>query len=140
MSSLTSQFPNLQQSGPVLQVKIDIPQVLKDSKAVKSPPQLPEIQAMIDTGATGTVIKEEVIKSLKLEPVGVVRINTPSSNDVLCNRYSVRLLLPNNVTVNAIVIGAPLKNQHIQGLIGRDILRHGVFIYTGYINQFTLSF
>lgn len=35
---------------------------------------------------------------------------------------------------------APLKGQHIQCLVGRDVLQHGVFIYTGYDNSFTLSF
>lgn len=47
---------------------------------------------------------------------------------------------PNNMVVDGTVIEAPLQGQHIQGLIGRDILAHGVLIYTGYANQFTLSF
>jgi predicted aspartyl protease len=99
-----------------------------------------DIQAMIDTGATGTVLKKEIVDALRMKPVGAVSINTPSSTNALCNQYLVRLLLPNNVTVDAVIIAAPLKDQHIQCLIGRDILQHGVFIYTGYINQFTLSF
>jgi len=33
-----------------------------------------------------------------------------------------------------------LRGQDIQCLIGRDALSHAVFVYTGYINQFTLSF
>ncbi len=48
---------------------------------------------------------------------------------------------PNGVMVhNAVAIEAPLAGQHIQCLIGRDILQHGVLIYVGYMNQFTLSF
>lgn len=140
MPSLTTQIPNLQFAGPLLQVKVDLPQALKDVRAISPEPQPLQVQAMIDTGATGTVIKAKLIEGLKLKPVGVVTINTPSSTGVKCNQYFVKLLLPNNVQIEATVIGAPLKDQHIQCLIGRDILRHGVFIYTGYINQFTLSF
>ncbi len=51
-----------------------------------------------------------------------------------------RLIFPNNVIVEALAIEAPLRGQHIQSLVGRDVLAHGVFVYTGYINQFTLSF
>ena len=39
-----------------------------------------------------------------------------------------------------IAIEAPLGGQHIECLIGRDVLKHGVLTYIGYINQFTLSF
>lgn len=51
-----------------------------------------------------------------------------------------RLLFPNNVLIETTVIAAPLQGQHIQCLIGRDVLRHGVLIYIGYIDSFTLSF
>jgi hypothetical protein len=52
----------------------------------------------------------------------------------------VRFILPNNVIFQALAIEAPLKGQQTQCLIGRDVLAHAVFVYTGYINQFTLSF
>jgi len=55
------------------------------------------------------------------------------------NTY-MRLLFPNNVIVETVVIAAPLQGQNILCLIGRDVLQHGVFIYTGYVNTFTLSF
>jgi hypothetical protein len=81
-----------------------------------------------------------VIRQLGLEPIGVVNISTPSSESIRCYQYSVRLVFPNNVIVEAIAIEAPLKGQQIECLVGRDVLAHGVFVYTGYINQFTLSF
>ena len=38
-------------------------------------------------------------------------------------------------------IEAPLQGQPtIRGLIGRDLLKHGVLVYLGSENQFTLSF
>lgn len=54
--------------------------------------------------------------------------------------YLLRLALPNNVVVETTAIAAPLQDQHIQCLIGRDVLQHGVFIYIGYANTFSLSF
>jgi predicted aspartyl protease len=97
-------------------------------------------QAMIDTGASGTVIQQGLASQIGLSPVGLTTIHTPSSTNVVCYKYIVRLLFPNNVTVEAVVIEAPLQGQHIQCLIGRDVLAHGVLIYIGYGDLFSLSF
>lgn len=95
---------------------------------------------MIDTGATGSVIQRGLAARLGLNPIGVSYINTPSSMNVACHEYLVRLVLPNNVLFETTVIEAPLQGQHIQCLIGRDVLAHGVFVYLGYVNLFSLSF
>ena len=95
---------------------------------------------MIDTGATGSVIQQGLAAQLGLKPIGVTLINTPSSTNVECYEYAVRFVFPNNVVVEGTVIEAPLKGQHIQGLIGRDVLQHAVLVYIGYAGQFTLSF
>jgi len=115
-----------------------VEEVLKKSGDSLPDPVL--VKGMIDTGATGTVIQPEIAKKLRLQPVGVVTISTPSSENVPCYQYIVRLIFPSNVIVEAIAVEAPLKGQHIQCLIGRDVLAHGVLVYTGYINQFSLSF
>lgn len=135
MPSFTIQVPNLVQMGPVVELKIIQPSALK---SVSETPVA--IHAMVDTGATGTVVKQEIVEKLGLNPVGTVTVNTPSSTGVVCYQYPLRLQFPNNVMVETVVIGAPLKEQHIECLVGRDILGHGVFVYTGYINQFTSSF
>jgi len=95
---------------------------------------------MIDTGATGSVIQQGLASRLGLNPVGITQITTPSSANVACHEFLVRLLLPNNVVVDTTVIEAPLQGQPIQCLIGRDVLAHGVLVYVGYVNLFTLSF
>lgn len=96
--------------------------------------------AMIDTGATGTVVRKDIIRQLNMNPIGTTLISTPSSTNIRCYEYLMRLLFPSNVVVETVVIAAPLLGQHIQCLVGRDVLQNGVFIYTGYINAFTLSF
>ncbi len=48
---------------------------------------------------------------------------------------------PNGVMIPLItVMEVPLEGQRIQGLIGRDVLAHGILIYSGYTNTFSLSF
>lgn len=96
--------------------------------------------AMIDTGATGTVLRPDLIQRLGLKPVGATLIHTPSSANVRCLQYLARLVFRGNVVVETVAIEAPLQGQHIQCLVGRDVLRHGVFIYNGYMQDFTLSF
>ena len=142
MSSFTTQVPNLQQTGPIVDIKIAVGSVIEEvlQKNRENIPTPVSTVAMIDTGATSTVIQDSTAKALNLNPVGVALINTPSSTNVQCYEYLIRLLFPNNVVIETVAIAAPLQNQHIQCLIGRDVLRHGVFIYTGYINSFTLSF
>ena len=142
MPSFTAQVPDLRATGPIVEARLAVGTFLESSLRRNDEP-VPEAQlvrAMIDTGATGTVIKDDIPPTLGLQPVGTTSINTPSSTNVECYEYSVRLIFPNNVIVEAVVIAAPLQGQHIQCLIGRDILEHGVLIYIGYTNTFSLSF
>ncbi len=62
------------------------------------------------------------------------------STNVPCYEYLVRIDLPGNVVAETTVLEAPLLGQHIQCLVGRDVLAHGVLIYIGYENLFSLSF
>jgi len=142
MPSFTTQVPNLQGVGPVVEIRLAVGSIIeevlrKDRQNIPTP--VPSL-AMIDTGATGTVVRADIVSQLNLNPVGLTLINTPSSTNVQCYEYLMRILFPNNVIVETVVIAAPLQGQHIQCLIGRDVLRHGVLIYTGYIDTFTLSF
>lgn len=81
--------------------------------------------AMIDTGASGTVLREDLPQQLGLNPIGATAINTPSSTNVICPVYLVRIVFPNDVVVETKAIAAPLQEQPIQCLIGRDVLQQG---------------
>jgi len=142
MPSFTVELPNLLQAGPILEVGIAVPSIVEESlrKAGQSIPMPIKTIAMIDPGATVTVFREDMVQQLNLRPVGTTLINTPSSTNVQCYEYFVRLLFPNNVIVETLGISVSLQGQHITCLVGRDILQHGVFIYTGYHNSFTLCF
>jgi len=141
--SFTSQVPDLRRTGPVCQVRIGVSGPTADllkqqSKPIPTPV---EIMALIDTGASGTAVKPEVIQQLQLTPRGVAQIATPSSSAHPCNVYDVSLTFPHGVIAPLItVMEVPLEGQRIQGLIGRDVLSSGILIYTGYTNTFSLSF
>lgn len=142
MPSFTIEIPNLQGDGPVVELRVAIGSAVENAlRAANTPIPLPVgVPAMIDTGATKSVIRQGIAAQLGLNPVGVTYISTPSSTNVLCPEYLVRLVFPTNVLYEGTVIEAPLQGQHIQCLIGRDILSHAVFVYIGYRNLFSLSF
>ena len=98
--------------------------------------------AMIDTGASGTVVTPGIIQQLGLAPVGVSKMSTPSTTAAVdAAVYNLGLAFPNGVSLPSVTaLEAPLGGQHIQCLIGRDVLQHCVLTYVGYINQYTLSF
>ncbi len=133
---------NLQQLGPLAQVKIFIPEDLQDllEKHEKNIPKPVDAMAMIDTGATSSVIQEGMAKKLGLSPVGQQPISTPTTEKQMCYVYQVRIVFPNNSIASLLAIEAPLQNQHIQCLLGRDLLSRSVFVYTGITNSFSLSF
>jgi hypothetical protein len=143
--SFSSNIANLEAVGPVVEVLI-FPSVAQVQQLQQSHQPIPapvKIQALIDTGASGSCINPAVAESLALSQVGVSNMSTPSTTTpVQCPIVMLDVLfMPNQVKVgNIFATVAPLGGQQIQMLIGRDVLKHGVLIYTGYINQFTLSF
>ena len=142
MPSFTAAVPNLQAAGPVVETRIAVGSAaevaLKGADAAVPPPLA--ALAMIDTGASGSLLRQGLPAQLGLNPVGLAYINTPSSTNVPCYEYLVRLVFPNNVVVETTVLEAPLQGQNIQCLIGRDVLAHGVLVHIGYGNLFSLSF
>jgi hypothetical protein len=142
LPSFTSTVPNLQAVGPIVEIRIAPGASLTASQQASgvAPPAPLAALAMIDTGASGSVIQKGLAGQLGLNPIGLTYINTPSSTNVACYEYAVRLIFPNNVFVEATVLEAPLQGQNIQCLIGRDVLALGVLVYIGYGNLFSLSF
>lgn len=147
MPSFSSQQANLVQAGPITEILVAPPQTLVQALRTRNEPVPAAVRAVaiIDTGATGTVLTPSVIGSLGIQPVGVASMSTPSTTaPVQVRLFNVDLTFivgTSRVVVSGVVaMEAPLGGQHIQCLIGRDVLRHGVLVYIGYLNQFTLSF
>jgi predicted aspartyl protease len=85
-----------------------------------------EVNALWDTGATGSVITPNVAKKLGLSVVSQVFISTPTDRNKAANMYYVDIHLPNKVIVSniSVIEGIP-ANCDI--LIGMDIIGFGDF-------------
>jgi predicted aspartyl protease len=140
--SVTSSVSNLQAVGPLLEVRLAVSHAAEQALiAAGSPVPKPiVIPMLIDTGASHSLIQSGLAQQLGLNPVSTVAIATPSSQNVMCDVYAVRLILPPNIQAELTAVEAPLQGENIQGLIGRDVLSQAVLVYIGYQNQFTLSF
>lgn len=142
MATVTVEGTDLQGVGPVVELRIAVNQsvetTLRGAGAPVPAPLL--VPAMIDTGASCSVIREGLARQLGLQPTGVRVIHTASHSNVRCYEYLVRLLLPANILFEIDVLEIPLKGQHVDCLLGRDILSQGILIYIGTDNRFTLSF
>ena len=139
MLLFTAKASNLIAIGPILDLQV-VPSRAA-SAAMKSagqtPPEPVTVSAMIDTGASNCVIQNGIAQNLNLQPVGSHLINTPTSQNVQCFQYAVGLVFPAtaglnlSITMEMVVTEAPLVGQHIQCLLGRDFLAHGIPVYSG---------
>lgn len=142
MPSFTSASLDLQATGPIVEIQVAMGTPVELALQTSGKPVSRPVQAlaMIDTGASGSVVRQGLPAQLGLSPIGITYISTPSSTNVPCYEYPVRFIFPNYVVVEATALEAPLRGQNIQCLIGRDVLAGGVLIYIGYSNLFSLSF
>ena len=139
MPIFTTQISNLRSVGPILDVQIAPNKALVTAllEAGESVPSPLTVSAMLDTGATSSVVKEGIVQELGLLPVGITGINTPSSHNVLCYQYFIRLVLqiPEQSAVfldyETVFIEAPMPGHNIQVLLGRDFLSMCNLLYDG---------
>ncbi len=134
--------PALRRNGPLLSLRLepalDVQALLR--QAGRLVPSL-TLTALVDTGASGTVIQTALLRQLGLAPTRTVFFSTPSTTEPLESlEYRVRLVLADNLAFETDVAEAPMGGQNVQCLIGRDILQQTVFTYNGPRNQFTLTF
>ena len=139
---LTIPSANLQEEGPTVEVQFLIPRQIeeryrKENKVIPAPVS---IKALIDTGATNCVVRQDIPIALGLQPIDIIGINTPSTKNHRAYRYFIRMVIPSaKITYEGLFTALPLDGQNISSLIGRDLLAFGILIYTGNANQFTLS-
>jgi predicted aspartyl protease len=134
--------PFLQENGPTFDV------VLKPSdptieklKVEKSDIPLVKVRALIDTGASSTAISHKVVHQLKLVPRGTAKVYTSNKISEIRNEYDVSLEFDTDAYLKILrVLEANLDDMSIDCLIGRDVLRYGLFIYNGPEKTVTLSF
>ncbi len=140
--SFSFPLPYLREDGPLCQITLKPSQAtVKTLKLGKRKVPSIRVLALIDTGASSTAISQKVINTLKLVPHGTVKIYTSNKIAEIRNEYDISLAFNRDVHLPMLrVFSAHLRHRRIDCLIGRDVLRHGLFIYNGPENQVTLSF
>jgi hypothetical protein len=93
-----------------------------------TPPTVSKFIGLWDTGATGSAISENVVKTLGLKPFTTGIVNHAGGQAQVLG-YMINVTLPNGVTIKTIpVSGAQLAGADL--LIGMDIIGLGDFAIT----------
>lgn len=133
----------LQVRGPVIQVTVGLAQSVAQELAARGEivPAPVAGWAMIDTGASGTCIDEDLAQQMGLPVIDRQRIATPSHNSAEMNVYPASITItPIQHTINVDrAVGVSLDNQGIIALIGRDFLAHCTLHYNGTTGTFTIA-
>jgi predicted aspartyl protease len=133
---------DLRTFGPRVQVTIGLTDAASQALTASggTVPTPVSAQALIDTGASGSVITKHLAEQLGLQPVGTRLVNTASGVNVQTTAYAVRLSLSPEVYFETTATEAEeIRAQGLDVLIGRDVLSRAVFVYIGYMNQFTIA-
>jgi len=93
--------------------------------------------ALIDTGASVSVVDLSVLRNLNISAIGVASVST-TAGTAQQNLYPARFRLPRAVIDISAVLGADLTPHQIIVLIGRDILSGFLMIYHGPAGRITL--
>lgn len=133
----------LQREGPRIRIVISAPQEeieIGSAFAIQYPEPF-SIFALIDTGASLTVINPELAQSCKLAQTGFTKVSSAGRIDDYPT-YAARIQFI-GTTLRGFevipVVGCRLPQQAISCLIGRDILRRWKFTYDGRSGEFTAN-
>ena len=144
MPCVSYQRPDLAREGPTITVIVrPSTAFLSARKGGEAPQEVRSVRArmLVDTGASGSALDHEVIETLGLQPTGAISIATPSHDHHEVLTYDIDLIIEENKVhiADVPVFATGFKKQGIDGLIGRDVLRHMLLVYNGYAGHFTLA-
>jgi hypothetical protein len=139
----------LEESGPIIPVNIGIPAALEEFCAEKGFPVPAPVAgyALIDTGASGSAVHEQILLDLGVLPIDSIPTHTPHGPGR-------SFVYPAKVSFPALniqgyrfdrLIGCDLKwttfdGKEITMLLGRDMLKFFLMIYNGVVSDVTLAY
>lgn len=134
--------------GPMIDVKVMQSQervdALKQAKLSYSQPVT--INGLLDTGASSSALDSNLVRSLGLEPRGIIKIHTPSTGSQyeVRNQFDACFVVgeghPKPLVLTLPVLACDLASEGFLALIGRDILDQCFLMYDGPSSIFTLFF
>ena len=99
-----------------------------------------QVKAIWDTGATASVITENVVKALGLIPTGMSHVNTTNGIAVQ-STYIIDIVLPHGLRITDVTVtGATALSGGCEVLIGMDIITLGDLSVTHYKGCTCMSF
>jgi predicted aspartyl protease len=121
----------LERMGALVQVTITHPRVVADVMKTQGK-QIPAItvQALIDTGASSTVISPKVSSSLNLKRTGTQNVSSVQDDQERPVFFG-SIIFPWRRGMEAQLVECPLRGNYFDCLIGRDVLQHWHFSYNG---------
>lgn len=118
-------------------VQVSISQLLASHFGIA--PSSEEVDAIWDTGASGTVLSERLVSLLNLPPIGKRRVSS-CSDSYESNIYVVDIVLPNNVHVPGVQVTEAKNIGSFDVLIGMDIITIGDLSICNYEGKTSFSF
>ena len=141
MPSLKTVMEDMLREGPVLTIRAE-PVLAVQELLQESGEEVPSVTltALVDTGASGTLVQSAVFSQIGIEPFSFAYLRTPSTNEpILCGRYRVRIVLSEALAFEVDAVNGALTGQNLQCLIGRDILQFVKLAYDGPRSRFTIT-
>ena len=139
---------SIQEDGLIITVGIALstPRAEALKRSGRAPVAPIWVTALLDIGASCSVIDTSVVRSLALIQAGTVQGHTPTTDASLqtYNPYDVCLAFARPqikiMSMNLPVAEASLAEQGFPALIGRDVLQHCLLVDNGPLKAFSLSF
>src|ERR1035438_9885158 len=134
---------DLQQEGPRVRILISaLREEINEGRSLGLEYPAPiRVKALVDTGASLTVINPELAQSCKLKHTGFVKVSA-AGNLGAYPQYAacIKFADDNLKGIEVIpVVGCKLPQQSISCLIGRDLMRRWKFTYDGRTGEFTIT-
>lgn len=137
-------------SGPIVQIRIAIPDALERTMAAdKTPiPQPVSGWALVDTGATGCAVDAKIIESLAVMPIDTIKsasVHGIEDRNVYPGKIILMMATGEMAVEHKKLVGVDLSGQIVPGvdrpliaLLGRDFLANFVMHYDGPEGQWAL--
>jgi predicted aspartyl protease len=95
--------------------------------------------AQIDSGASTTVVRTEILEATGIPPTGARRVDTVDARQVEWDFYPVLLVIPDGTPFETVAAAADIGLREIDCLLGRDLLNLGTFVYNGIAGTFEFT-
>ena len=110
-----------------------------DPTSMNTDPPFINFNSIWDTGATNSVISQNVVDRCGLRPTGMVNV-THAGGSSHCETYLVSIMLKHNVRIPQIKVTKASLSSDTDILIGMDIITLGDFVITNMNGKTIFSF